>query len=204
MQSIINAFKEKYGDKREERHLVKSISVIKKRENETVEEFNKRFNGIIKEISTNYKPLDKSLLDFYIDAFNFDTSYELRQAKNCDYKVAQTLAIELEKDKKASGKFEIPGFDRDSTKLKEPKGKHVKESDDDPMQKLLQRIESMEFNQAKLISNHAKEISTLQSRLIQMERAQAQNFQPRNHNNNQSNNTWQRTDLPIRLNPQIK
>ncbi len=32
----------------------------------------------------------------------------------------------------------------------------------------------------------------MQSRLIQMERAQAQNFQPRINNNNQSSNTWQR------------
>ena len=31
LQSIVNAFKEKYGDKREGRHLVKAISIIKKR-----------------------------------------------------------------------------------------------------------------------------------------------------------------------------
>ena len=197
LQSIINGFKKKYGDEREKRHLVRGINVIRKRENRMVEEFNKRFNVIIKEISTNYKPPDKSLLDFFIDAFNPDTSYELRRAKNRDYKVARTLAIDLEKDKKASGKSKIPGFDKASTKLKEPEGKEVKESDDYPMQNLLQKLESMEVNQAKLISNHVKEISTLQSRLIQMERAQAHNFQPRINNNNQSNNTWQTNKRPI-------
>jgi len=131
-------FKDKYGDKREEIHLVKAIDVIKKKENETIEEFNKRFNGIIKELPQDYKPLDKSLLDFYIDVFNADTSYELRRAKTNDYKVAQVLVEEIEKDKKASGKSEIPGFDRGPSNLKESKGKEIKGSDDDPMQKLMQ------------------------------------------------------------------
>ena len=43
-ESIVVAFKDKYGDKREDRHLVKEISTIKKKENETIEEFNRRFN----------------------------------------------------------------------------------------------------------------------------------------------------------------
>ena len=158
-----------------------------------MEEFNKRFNGILREISQTHKPLDGSLLNFYIDAFDFDTSYELRRVKTVDYKACQTLAEELEKDKRASRKSEIPGFDRATTKLKGPKGKEPLENDDDPLKKLMQKLESMELNQAKLISDHAKEISTLQSRLVQMERAQAQNSQPRNHNNNnRGNNTWQK------------
>ena len=55
-QSILAAFKDKFGDKREDRHLVKDISDIKKKENETMEEFNKRFNGILREISQTHKP----------------------------------------------------------------------------------------------------------------------------------------------------
>ena len=66
LQSIVNAFKEKYGDKREVRHLVKAISIIKKRENETAEEFNKRFNYIVKELPQDYKSTDKSLRDFIL------------------------------------------------------------------------------------------------------------------------------------------
>jgi hypothetical protein len=38
------------------------------REDETVEEFNRRFNGIIRELPQDYKPTDKTLQDFYIDA----------------------------------------------------------------------------------------------------------------------------------------
>lgn len=70
LQALTNAFKDRFGDKREESHLVKALCIIKKKENETVEEFNKRFNGIVKELPQDYKPPDKSLRDFYIDAFN--------------------------------------------------------------------------------------------------------------------------------------
>lgn len=66
-----------------------------------------------------------------------------------------SFSVELEKHTKASRKSEIPSFDKASTKLKEPKGKEFKEFDDDPIQKSLQKIEIMELNQAKLISNHA-------------------------------------------------
>ena len=45
----------------EGRDLVKAISIIKKRENDTVEEFNKRFNGIVRELPQDYKPTDKAL-----------------------------------------------------------------------------------------------------------------------------------------------
>ena len=73
-------------------------------------------------------------MNFYIDAFNSDTLYELRRAKVNDHKVAQVLAEEIEKDKKASGMSKTPDFDRSltDTKLKEPL-----EDDDDPMKRLM-------------------------------------------------------------------
>jgi len=96
---------------------------------------------------------------------------------------------QLEKDKKASSKFEILGFDRSVVKSKEPKGKE-KESEEEPMQKLLKKLENMELNQARMIVYHAKEITILQSRLIQLERSQMQNHQPRGQNNNNNRNNW--------------
>lgn len=166
LQSIINAFKEKYGDKREGRRHIKALSLIKKREDENIEEFNKRFNGTIRELRQDYKPTDKTLQDFYIDAFSLEPYYELRRAKLNDYRDCQSLAIELENDKAASGKCEIPGFDRAATKVKEAKGKAVQEPESELVLKLLQKIETMEIN-------HNKEITNLQNRLIQMERSNA-------------------------------
>ena len=51
----------------------------------------------------------------------------MRRAKLNDYRDCQALTIELEKDKAASRKSEIPSFDRATTKLKEPKGKAIQE-----------------------------------------------------------------------------
>jgi len=116
--SLLNALREKFGDKKEDRFLAKSTSVIKKKENETREEFNRRFNGMLKELSTYYKPIEKMLLEYYLDAFNPNSSYELRRSNPSDYKVCQITVEELEKDKKASGKSEIFGFDRFVVKLK--------------------------------------------------------------------------------------
>lgn len=117
------------------------------------------------------------------------TSYELRRSKHGDYKACQIIVEEFEKDKKASGKSEIPGFDRSVVKLKEPIGKE-KESEE-PMQKLLKKLENMELNQARMIVDHA-EITTLQSRLIQMERAQVNQLRGHNNNNNNNRNNWQK------------
>jgi len=83
----------------------------------------------------------------------------LRRARLNDYRDCQALAVELEKDKAASGKSEIPGFDRATTKLKEPKGKAPQEPESKLVLKLLQKIESMEIN-------HNKEIATSQNRLV--------------------------------------
>ena len=120
LQLIINAFKDKYVDERRktsgqryQRHRAKK--------NEIVEEFNKSFNGIIKELPQDYRPPAKFLFYCYIDAFDVDTSYELRRAKVNDYKVAQVLAEEIEKDKKAYGISKTPNFDRFLTNLMEKK-----------------------------------------------------------------------------------
>jgi len=63
LQSLTNAFKDKFWDKREGKYLVKELNSIKKRENETVEEFNRRFNDILKDMTQDYKPHDKTILE---------------------------------------------------------------------------------------------------------------------------------------------
>lgn len=54
---------------------------MKKNENKEMDEVNKRFNDTIKSLPQDYKPLDKSLLLHYHDAFIVHISYELRHEK---------------------------------------------------------------------------------------------------------------------------
>lgn len=44
LQIILTTFLDKFGEKKENRHLINAISNMKNNENETMEEFKKRFN----------------------------------------------------------------------------------------------------------------------------------------------------------------
>ena len=55
-------FVEKKGDKRDDMNLLDSLNTINKNGNETWEEFNKRFNELIKSFPTKIKPPQKLLL----------------------------------------------------------------------------------------------------------------------------------------------
>ena len=41
------AFNSRWGDKKENRHLLATLNETKKKENETIEEFNKKFNDLV-------------------------------------------------------------------------------------------------------------------------------------------------------------
>lgn len=59
LRALTDAFKDKFGDKREGKYLVKELNTIKKRENEIVEEFNQRFNSLLRDMTQDYKPLER-------------------------------------------------------------------------------------------------------------------------------------------------
>jgi len=107
--------------------MVKELNTIKKRENEMVEQFNQRFNGLLKDMTQDYKPPDKTVLEQYLE-FNVETQYEIRRAKPITLIVAQYTVEELDNDKKASSKLEILGFGRGPVKSK---GKEIKEVEHD-------------------------------------------------------------------------
>jgi hypothetical protein len=48
LAEIHKAFREKWGDQKENRFLLASLSTSQKKENETMEEFNKKFNDLVK------------------------------------------------------------------------------------------------------------------------------------------------------------
>jgi len=183
LQAIVNAFMGKYGERRENSHLISAISTMKKNENETMEEFNKRFNELVKSMPTTVKPPDEFLLCSYLDSFGVDTAYELRRKEPTTLGVAQTEALKMERARKQSGKSEIPGFTRGPSKSNHPKGKAKEEATHDPIKELTQLIKSME-------ANHTKEMEAMQRRLVAMERSQVQRFQPR------PNNGWQKNKGP--------
>jgi hypothetical protein len=50
LAEIQKAFRERWGDQKEDRHLLAALSTSQKKENETMEEFNKKFNDLVKSL----------------------------------------------------------------------------------------------------------------------------------------------------------
>lgn len=76
INTLIDAFTERWGDKREHCHSLAALHTIKKYENETMEEFNKKFNDLIAILHRDIKPPYASILIYYIETFNGDMRYQ--------------------------------------------------------------------------------------------------------------------------------
>lgn len=181
LSSLVDQFMDKWGDKTEHRHALVALNTIKKSENETMIEFNKRFNDLVSGMHKDIKPSDTSTLIYYIETFTGDFDYELRDKEPTSLANAQSMVIKIERNMQASGKSNIPGFTRgNSSKQSEPKEKSdSKTSAKDPFKELAEMIKTMELN-------HATHMNAMQNRLIAMERSQNNRFQSK------PNKDWQR------------
>ena len=72
---LFYALMKKWGDRKDDRHILASLNTTKKNENETMEEFNKRFNGLIQSLSSKIKPTKTAILIHYIESLNGEMSY---------------------------------------------------------------------------------------------------------------------------------
>ena len=138
------------GREKEPRHQLAAVHNIKKMENETMEEFNKKFRDLVFNLHKDIKPHDAAILIYYIEAFTGDLRYQLRDKERADLKHAQDLAEKIEKNMQSSGKSNIPGFTRgNSSYNKESKGKAVesegKESSKDPMKEMAKMMKTLAF-----------------------------------------------------------
>jgi hypothetical protein len=115
LKELIDAFTEKWGEKRDHRHLLAELNTMKKNENETMEEFNKRFNELISSMHQDIKPPESAILIYYIEAFGGEMRYQLRDKEPTDLKRAQETAIKIDKNMQASRKSNLSGFTRGSS-----------------------------------------------------------------------------------------
>ena len=77
-----------FGEKKEPRFLLNALHSIKRNENETMEEFNKKFRDLIESMDNDFKPPDKSILVYYIEALSGEMGYQLRDKELTDLKAA--------------------------------------------------------------------------------------------------------------------
>jgi hypothetical protein len=151
-----------------------------------MDEFNKKFNDLVKSLPTTIKPSDTTILIYYMEAFEGEMRYQLRDKDPQTIKDAQAFAVRIDKNMQDARKSNIPGFSRgSSSKNVEERKKKVEgqESSNDGIKELTQLIKQMEIN-------HANQINALQNRLITMERAQA------NRSHHKPNDKWPKRPPP--------
>ena len=95
-------FKEKWGEKKEPRHQLATLHNIKKMENETMEEFNKKFRYLVSYLHKDINPNDATIIIYYIEEFTGDLRYQLRDKEHATLKLAQDLAEKIEKNMHSS------------------------------------------------------------------------------------------------------
>jgi hypothetical protein len=90
----------------------------KENENETIEEFNKRFNQITQKLHQDIKPPKATILIYYLDSFDGELGFQIREKDPQNLRVAQELAIKIEKNMMTSGKSNLLSSSKSHTKMK--------------------------------------------------------------------------------------
>jgi hypothetical protein len=124
LKELLDAFTEKWGEKKDHRQLLAAPNSIKKNENETMDEFNKKFNELVSSMHTDIKPLADAILIYYVEAFGGEMRYQLRDKEPLNLKATQDIVVKIDKNMQASGKSNLLGFSRGSSSRQiEAKGK---------------------------------------------------------------------------------
>ena len=187
VKEIIEAFNDRWGDRSDNHFLLAALHTSQKQESETMEEFNKRFNDLVKSLPADIKPREASLLIYYIQALEGEMNYQIRNKEPVNLKDAQEKAIKIEKNMQDLGKSNVLGFSMDSP-LESHKVKKVEnqEPQGDSIDKLTQLIKQMEVNHANQIAAMQANQTAWHNKLVAMERES---------NNHNPNDRWQK-DIP--------
>lgn len=178
LKGIIEAFDYRWGDRKDSYALLSALHSSHKEENENIEDFNKRFNDIIRNLPLNIQPPDASLVIYYIQAFDEDMSYLIRDKEPNDLKDAQNKAIKIDKNMRAATESHVLEFS--GGRPSEFDEGHIdmenQEIRGNSIDKLAQLIEHMEINHAnQLAAMQASQIA-LQNKILAMEKDNPNNI----------------------------
>jgi hypothetical protein len=96
LNSILDEFKKRWGDPKEHRFQLVALTTSHKKENETVVEFNTKFNSMVKILHDDIKHSDIAILIYYIEAFEGEMRYALRDKDPQTLEAAQATTIRIE------------------------------------------------------------------------------------------------------------
>jgi hypothetical protein len=88
----------RWGTKRDPRMLLLQFNEIKKKENETVKEFDARFENLLQQIPDNISPKDDVVLLLYTNAFEGKFGFMLKDKSPKTLGEAQEQAAKIEEN----------------------------------------------------------------------------------------------------------
>jgi hypothetical protein len=98
LEEILDEFRKRWGDQKEHRFQLNAITNIKKKENETMLEFNTKFNNLVKDCHKDIRPADAAILIYYTQAFEGEIRYALVDKEPQDLITAQKIALKVEQN----------------------------------------------------------------------------------------------------------
>jgi hypothetical protein len=97
-EGFANLFKGRWTTKKEKRMLVTQFNEINKKENEIVSEFDKIFDKLYSQIPTNLCPSDTFVCLLYMNAFDGEFHFILKDKKPTDLTQAKEYSVEIKEN----------------------------------------------------------------------------------------------------------
>lgn len=138
-----NTFLRKWGEKKDYGQCLTEFNTLKKKHNEGVSEFIKRFNNLYLSLPPKMKPHETVAKIVFIAAFDFDFGFSLRERKPATLDDAQSDSLELESNFASTGKLKGKVEQDTRRKGKEEVSSSNQEKDSDKMDEISKMIKKM-------------------------------------------------------------
>eukprot|EP01018_Ginkgo_biloba_P001515 Gb_17820 [translate_table: standard] len=172
-----NFFMEKWGEKKDHRYYLSEFGSMKKKDSESVNDFNKRFN---KMYNDDIRPSQAVAKVAYVAAYDLDFAMILRERRSGNLDIMQNDAIDIEGNMVASGKIKLKTEAVDKKKQKEGVSQYFSTSQDAKMEEMTKLIRALSNKVTRLeLGNNATRQGAQNVGL------RNQNFQVRNPVRNQ-------------------
>jgi hypothetical protein len=179
---VLDEFRKRWGDSKEHIFQLGALTTSHKKETETVLELKNKFDSVVKGLHQYVKPPDAAILIYYIEDFEGEMRYALRDKDPQTLPVAREIGIKIEKNMLEARKSNVPSFNRGSPSKVNDENKKKEEgqgSSSNDIKEFTQLIKEMEVS-------HTNQINALQNRLITMERSNS------NRKQHKPNEKWPR------------
>ena len=138
-----DTFLRKWGEKKDHGNCLIEFNTLKKRHNEEVSEFIKRFNKLYLSLPADMKPHQTAAKVVFVAAFDSEFGFSLKERKPATLDDAQANALELEENFASTGKLKGKSEQDSRRRGKEEVSTSSQDRDSDKMEEMRKLIKKM-------------------------------------------------------------